>query len=92
FETDIDLKNIDDVFEKIDKGEILEINEKKIDSTINQHQKLNLNNSLDTYEMLKKVKYHLYKAIKIYWHTKEGDALILTILNPRIKSLTFINN
>ncbi|CAG8520239.1 10566_t:CDS:1, partial [Funneliformis caledonium] len=92
FETDVDLENIDDVFEKIDEGEILETNEKKIDFTTNQHQKLNLNDSLDTYGMLEKVKYHLYKAMKIYWHTEEGDALISAILDPRIKSLTFINN
>ena len=92
FETDVDLENIDDVFEKIDEGEILETNEKKIDFTTNQYQKLNLNDSLDTYGMLEKVKYHLYKAIKIYWHTEEGDALISAILDPKIKSLTFINN
>ncbi|CAG8680670.1 15091_t:CDS:2, partial [Funneliformis caledonium] len=65
FKTNVDLENIDNIFEKIDK---------------------------DTYEMLEKVKYHLYKAIKIYWHTEEDDALISAILNPKIKSFTFINN
>ncbi|CAI2201257.1 7730_t:CDS:1, partial [Funneliformis geosporum] len=54
FETDVDLENIDDVFEKIDKGEFLETNEKKIDSITSQHKNLNLNDSLDTNRMLEK--------------------------------------
>ncbi len=46
----------------------------------------------NTTGMLKKVKLNLYNAMELYWSKEEEETLISALLDPRIKSLEFIND
>jgi len=79
--SNIDIEEITDVFEEQDEGEQAECG-----------GKLNLNEPFITTRMLEKVKLNLYNAMETYWHEEEGKDLISALLDPRIKSLAFIDN
>ncbi|GES83455.1 hypothetical protein GLOIN_2v1777143 [Rhizophagus clarus] len=55
-------------------------------------KKLNINKPLETQNILEQVKLDLYNAIELYWDRKEAEILILVLLDPRIKSLDFVDN
>ena len=83
-----DMEEITDVFEEEEQGEQAEC-----ENTQNRSERrLNLNEPLRTTKMLEKVKLNLYNAMELYWNKEEGEALISGLLDPRIKSLGFIDN
>src|SRR5437764_10536824 len=84
----IEIERADDVFVIIEKVEILE-NDVIIENDNNSKKKdkINLNKSLKTKDTLEKVKKDLYDAICFYWNFFSNDYLLLTILDPRIKSM-----
>ena len=41
---------------------------------------------------MKKVKLNLYNAIELYWNKEEEETLISVLLDPKIKSLEFIDD
>jgi hypothetical protein len=53
---------------------------------------MNINKLLETQNILEKVKLDLYNAMELYWDQKETEILISALLDPRIKSLDFVNN
>jgi len=84
----LDLNNIEeltDVFEEEEEGEQAECENV-------QEKRLNLNEPFRTTKMLEKVKLNLYNAMELYWPKEEGKFLISALLDPRIKSLGFIDS
>ncbi len=84
----INIEEIIDVFEEEEEGEQAEYEE--TESIQNSPKKLNLNTSFVTINVLEKVKTNLYNAIEFYWDEKEEEILISALLDPRIKSLKFV--
>jgi hypothetical protein len=85
---DIDIEEVIDVFEQEEEGEQAEC-EEELQNT--SEKRLNLNEPLKTKKMLEKVKLNLYNAMELYWH-QEGKELVSALLDPRTKSLAFIDN
>ena len=85
----IDIEEIIDVFEEEEEGEQAEY---EANSQNMSRGKLNLNQPLVTTKMLEKVKLNLYNAMELYFDKEEGEVLISALLDPRIKSLTFVDD
>lgn len=79
------LEELTDVFEEEEEGEQAEYENI-------QGRRLNLNEPFRTTKILEKVKLNLYNAMELYWPKEEGKLLISALLDPRIKSLGFIDN
>lgn len=80
---DVNMKETVDVFDEEEEGE-------QAENTPHASRRLNLDVPFVTTDMLEKVKLNLYNAMELYWN--EGkEVLISALLNPRIKSLTFID-
>ena len=82
-----EIENAADVFIMIEEVETLE--NKIIENNNNQtkNNKFNLDKPLETKDLLDKVRKDLYNAMCFYWKVLSEDYLILTILDPRIKSM-----
>ena len=79
------MEEITDVFEEEEEGEQAEC-----ENTAGR--RLNLNEPFRTIGMLEKVKLDLYNAMELYWNKENEEVLISALLDPRIKSLGFIDN
>src|SRR5947208_8227509 len=79
-----EIENAPDVFIMIEEVEISENN--NVENNNNQIN-IDLDKPLETKELLDKVKKDLYNAICFYWKVLPEDYLLLTILDPRIKSM-----
>lgn len=55
-------------------------------------RRLNLNELFNIIGMLEKIKHYLYKGMELYWNKEEEETLISALLDPRIKSLGFIDD
>src|SRR6266498_805155 len=84
----ININKIIDVFEEEKEGEQTEYEE--TECIQNLPKKLNLNTPFVIINVLEKVKTNLYNAIEFYWDEKEEEILISALLDPRIKSLKFV--
>ncbi|GES78890.1 zinc finger BED domain-containing protein 1-like [Rhizophagus clarus] len=83
----VDIEEIVDVFSKEEEGKMAERENRQSASG-----RLNLNVPFNTTGMLEKVKLHLYNAMELYWNKEEEETLISALLDPRIKSLGFVDN
>jgi len=82
-----EIENADDVFVIIEEVEIQE-NEAIVKKKNNQIQsKIDLNKPFETKDVLNEVKKNLYNAMCHYWNFISDDILLLTILDPRIKTM-----
>ena len=84
----VDIEEIADVFAEEEEGEKAECENIQNISK----ERLNLNELFNITGMLKKVKLNLYNAIELYWDKEEEETLISALLDPRIKSLEFIDD
>ncbi|CAI2193101.1 3936_t:CDS:1, partial [Funneliformis geosporum] len=82
------MEEIADVFAKEEEEEKAEC--ENIKNAL--EKRLNLNESFNTTGMLEKVKLNLYNTIELYWNKEEKGTLILALLDPKIKSLEFIDD
>jgi hypothetical protein len=82
-----EIQNADNVFVLIEQVEISESNEILNSDNSNQgtRNKIDLNQPLNTKDILDKVKKNLYDAMCFYWKFLPEDYLLSTILDPRIK-------
>ena len=83
-----EIEDADDVFVIIEE---VEIQESEITTKKNNNQtqnKIDLNRSFETKDVLNEVKKNLYHAICHYWNNfTSDDNLLSTILDPRVKSI-----
>ncbi len=84
----IDIEKIADIFAEKEKEKKAEC--KNIQNI--SRERLNLNELFNITKMLKKVKLNLYNAMELYWGKEEEETLISALLDPRIKSLEFIDD
>ncbi len=84
----IDIEKIADIFAEKEKEKKAEC--KNIQNI--SRERLNLNELFNITKMLKKVKLNLYNAIELYWNKEEEETLISVLLDPKIKSLEFIDD
>jgi hypothetical protein len=80
----VNMEEIIDVFDEEEEGE-------QAENTPHASRRLNLDVPFVTTGMLEKVKLNLYNAMELYWNEEKEEVLILALLDPRIKSLTFID-
>jgi hypothetical protein len=83
----VNIEEFIDVFSEEEEGDNAEH-----ESIQNVSGRLNLNVPINTTGMLEKVKLHLYNAMELYWNKEEEETLISALLDPRIKSLEFVDN
>jgi hypothetical protein len=82
-----EIENAPDVFIMIEEVEILENNEVENNNNQTKKDDINLDQPLETKELLDKVRKDLYNAMCFYWKVVPEDYLLSTILDPRIKSM-----
>ena len=83
-----DFENIEEVFTVAEEVEELENENINKENNNNQSQnQIDLNQSLNTKDILEKVKENLYNAMCFYWDDLPEDYKISTLLDPRIKSV-----
>src|SRR5204862_292112 len=80
----VNMEKTADVFEEEEEGE-------QAENIPNASRRLNLDVPFVTTGMLEKVKLNLYNAMELYWNEEKEEVLILALLDPRVKSLTFID-
>jgi hypothetical protein len=82
----VNIEEISDVFEEEKEGELAENTQNTLGN------KVDINKPLETQNMLEKIKLDLYNAMGLYWDREETEILISVLLDPKIKSLDFVNN